>query len=306
MNTDALIIGGSFAGLSAALMLARARRDVVVIDAGQPRNRAASHSHGVLGLDGVAGSELLRNARQQLLAYPTVRWVSAEAVDARADDRGVQVTLADGTAYAARKLLLATGIHDRLPDIPGLAERWGSSVLHCPYCHGYEIGGGAIGVLGGPAWAASKAVLLADWGRITLFSQGAPISDEDNARLQARDVVVEATPVIAIEGDQPQWLEVVLADGRRSAQRALFAPGLQEMATPLVAQLGCSLVESPLGVLIEVDDRKQTSVANVYAAGDATVVGNITLASAEGVRAGTAIHHALVGEDAQVGRVVPR
>ena len=115
--------------------------------------------------------------------------------------------------------------------------------------------------------------------------------------MQQRGVQIETSPVLGVQGDQPTWLEVELADGRRIAQRALFVPATQAMATPLVQQLGCALVESPLGVLIEVDMMKQTSVPNVYAAGDATTVGNITLAMAEGVRAGIGVHHALVAED---------
>lgn len=297
MNPDVLIVGGSYAGIAAGLILARARRPVTVIDAGLPRNRFASHSHGVPGLDGISGAELLKTARQQLLDYPTVRWVHAEAVQAAARAEGVEVRTADGQVLAARKLLLASGIADQLPALPGLAERWGSTVLHCPYCHGYEVGGGAIGVLGGHPMSASKAPLFADWGNVTFFSMGRDITDEERAAMQQRGVQIETSPVLRVQGDQPTWLEVDLADGRRIAQRALFVPATQVMATPLVQQLGCTLAESPLGELIEVDMMKQTSVPNVYAAGDATTVGNITLAMAEGVRAGIGVHHALVAED---------
>ncbi|WP_164074531.1 MULTISPECIES: NAD(P)/FAD-dependent oxidoreductase [Stenotrophomonas] len=297
MNPDVIIVGGSYAGIAAGLILARARRPVTIIDSGLPRNRAASHSHGVLGQDGISGAELLKNARQQLLDYPTVRWLQGEVVHAQSTAEGVHVRTADGQVLAARKLLLATGIADQLPELPGLAERWGSTVLHCPYCHGYEVGGGAIGLLGGHPMSAAKATLFADWGNVTFFSQGLPISDEEQAAMQQRGVQIETTPVVGVQGEQPTWLEVELADGRRIAQRALFVPAMQQMATPLVQQLGCALVESPLGVLVEVDMMKQTSVANVYAAGDATTVGNITLAMAEGVRAGIGVHHALVGED---------
>ncbi|HDS0949276.1 TPA: NAD(P)/FAD-dependent oxidoreductase [Stenotrophomonas maltophilia] len=297
MNPDVLIVGGSYAGIAAGLILARARRPVTIIDSGLPRNRAASHSHGVLGQDGVSGAELLKNARQQLLDYPSVRWVQGEVVQAQSSADGVEVRTADGQVLAARKLLLATGIADQLPELPGLAERWGSTVLHCPYCHGYEVGGGAIGLLGGHPMSAAKAPLFAEWGNVTFFSQGLPISDEERAAMQQRGVQIETTPVVGVQGDQPTWLEVELADGRRIAQRALFVPAMQQMATPLVQQLGCTLVESMMGVLVEVDMMKQTSVPNVYAAGDATTVGNITLAMAEGVRAGIGVHHALVGED---------
>jgi len=297
MNPDVLIVGGSYAGIAAGLILARARRPVTIIDSGLPRNRAASHSHGVPGQDGISGAELLKNARQQLLDYPTVRWLQGEVVHAQSTAEGVELRTADGQVLAARKLLLATGIADQLPELPGLAERWGSTVLHCPYCHGYEVGSGAIGLLGGHPMSAAKATLFADWGNVTFFGQGLPISDEEQAAMQQRGVQIETTPVVGVQGEQPTWLEVELADGRRIAQRALFVPAMQQMATPLVQQLGCALVESPLGVLVEVDMMKQTSVANVYAAGDATTVGNITLAMAEGVRAGIGVHHALVGED---------
>ena len=181
MNPEVIIVGGSYAGIAAGLILARARRAVTVIDAGLPRNRAASHSHGVLGLDGISGAELLKTARQQLLDYPSVRWIHAEAAHATASPDGVEVRTADGQVLAARKLLLASGISDQLPDLPGLAERWGSTVLHCPYCHGYEVGGGAIGVLGGYPMSAGKAPLFADWGNVTFFSQAGEISEEELA-----------------------------------------------------------------------------------------------------------------------------
>ncbi|OEZ01608.1 MULTISPECIES: NAD(P)/FAD-dependent oxidoreductase [Stenotrophomonas] len=297
MSFDAVIVGGSFAGLSAAMMLARARRSVLVVDSGLPRNRFSSHSHGVLGLDGIAGSDLLRQAKAQLLDYSTVRWATETVIDAQPTVDGFAVTSAGGETWAARKLLLATGIRDVLPDLPGLAERWGHSVLHCPYCHGYEIGGGQIGLLGGHALSSMMAGVLADWGQVTLFAHGMSFDEETLATLQRRGVRIETEQVVALEGEAPQLSAVLLADGRRIDLRALFVSARQQMASPLVEQLGCELDESPVGVLIRVDAQKQTTVPGVYAAGDATVMGNITLASAEGVRAGVSLHHALIAED---------
>lgn len=303
MTFDAIVVGGSFAGLSAALILARARRAVAVIDSGLPRNRFAAHSHGVLGQDGIAGAELLRNAKAQLLDYPSVRWISDTVTGAQATVDGFAVATASGETWATRKLLLATGIADRLPALPGLAERWGHGVVHCPYCHGYEIGGGAIGLLGGHEKSATMAALLADWGQVTLFAHGMTLQDEELARLQRRNVRIETSAVVALEGEAPALSAALLADGRRVDLRALFVTAQQHMGTPLVEQLGCDLEQSPLGVLIKVDAGKQTSVPGIYAAGDATVVGNISLASAEGVRAGVSLHHALVEEDAKVQAV---
>lgn len=294
MSFDAVIVGGSFAGLSAAMMLARARRSVLVVDSGLPRNRFSSHSHGVLGLDGIAGSDLLRQAKAQLLDYSTVRWATDTVIDAKPTVDGFAVTSAGGETWAARKLLLATGIRDVLPELPGLAERWGHSVLHCPYCHGYEIGGGEIGLLGGHALSSMMAGVLADWGQVTLFAHGMNLDEETLATLQRRGVRIETEQVVALEGEAPQLSAALLADGRRIDLRALFVSARQQMASPLVEQLGCELDESPVGVLIRVDAQKQTTVPGVYAAGDATVMGNITLASAEGVRAGVSLHHALI------------
>nr|WP_267472978.1 NAD(P)/FAD-dependent oxidoreductase [Stenotrophomonas rhizophila] len=295
-----MIVGGSFAGLSAALMLARARRSVLVIDSGLPRNRFAAHSHGVLGMDGIVGSDLLRQAKAQLLDYPTVRWLSATATAAQATVDGFAVTTAGGETWATRKLLLATGIRDELPALPGLAERWGTSVIHCPYCHGYEVGGGAIGLLGGHAMSTRMAGLLADWGQVTLFAHGMAIEPDELAMLQRRGVRLEWEQVVGLEGDAPQLSGARLADGRHLDLRALFVTARQHMGSALVEQLGCALEESPIGVLVQVDAQKQTSVPGVYAAGDASVVGNITLANAEGVRAGISLHHALVAEDSAV------
>jgi len=302
MTFDAIVVGGSFAGLSAALILARARREILVIDSGLPRNRFAAHSQGVLGQDGIAGAELLRNAKAQLLDYPTVRWVNDTVSTAEPTVDGFVVGTANGDTWATRKLLLATGIADELPELPGLAERWGHSVVHCPYCHGYEIGGGAIGLLGGHEKSATMAALLADWGNVTLFAHGMTLAPEELAALQHRGVGIEHEAVIGLEGEAPALSAAVLADGRRVELRALFVTARQHMATPLVEQLGCVLEDSPVGVLVQVDPGKQTSVPGIYAAGDATLVGNISLASAEGVRAGVSLHHALVAEDSRASR----
>src|SRR5215212_7100600 len=142
---DAIVVGGSYAGIAAALQLVRARRKVLVIDGGARRNRFASSSHGFLGQDGRDPGEIAATAREQLLAYPTVTWIEGAATRAHAAGTAFAVTLGDGATHEARRLILASGVTDELPDIPGVAERWGRSIFHCPYCHGYELGGGRIG-----------------------------------------------------------------------------------------------------------------------------------------------------------------
>lgn len=296
MHYDVIIIGGSFAGLSAAMQLARARRQVLLVDAARPRNRYAAHAHGFLGQDGVPPQEIVANARAQLARYPTVSFLDGEAIQALAQDGGFAVVIAGGEQVRGARLILATGMRDELPPLPGLQARWGQTVLHCPYCHGFEVAGEPLGVLAAHPMSVHQAMLLPDWGRTTYFTQGQfEPSPEDARHLAARGVRVERTPVVALRGDAPALTGVVLADGREVPLRALFVASRVHMASPLAGQLGCEFDEGPLGPVIRVDDMKQTTVPGVFAAGDAsTPMSNATLASASGVMAGVCAHRSLV------------
>jgi thioredoxin reductase len=304
MLHDAIIVGGSFAGLSAALQLARARRNVLVIDAGLPRNRFASESHGVLGHDGKPGAQLLAQARQQLLAYPTAKVFSGRVSRVQSGEAGFVVEAEDGLRwFTGRRLLLATGVTDVLPEIPGLRERWGQTVVHCPYCHGYEIGGGSVGVLGTGPMSVHQAQMFADWGDVTLFTQGVvEVSAEEHALLAARKVKVEASPVAELQGAGPSLEAALLQDGRRVAIKALLVGTQVCMASPLAGALGCAFDDSPFGPIVRIDAWGATSVDGVYAAGDmARVPHSITFATAGGVAAGIRLHASLITEDAQRG-----
>jgi thioredoxin reductase len=293
---DVIVVGGSFAGLSAAMQLARARRRVLVLDDRRPRNRFAPHSHGFLGQDGKAPAEIIGEATAQLAAYPTARIVVREAGKAeRIGDRFV-VTQSDGTTLSADRLILATGVRDELPSLPGLEERWGLSVLHCPYCHGYEVGNKRLGVLATHALSVHQAVLVSDWGPTTWFTQGiAQPAPEEAALLDTRNVLIEPTPVVEVIGASPNITGLRLADGRIVAIDALFIAPRTRMASPLAAQLGCAFEEGPMGAVIRVDEWKQTSVPGVFAAGDASSMwSNATFASAAGVAAGVAAHRSLI------------
>ncbi len=170
MTYDVIVVGGSFAGLAAATQIARARRKVLVVDAGRRRNRFAKASHGFLTQDGRPPAEIVADAREQLMNYPTVELTGGTAVQAARQDEVFAVTLSDGTVHRSRRLVLATGVTDILPDIPGLAQRWGQSVFHCPYCHGYELGMGRIGVLAVSELSMHQALLVAEWGKTTLLT----------------------------------------------------------------------------------------------------------------------------------------
>ncbi|WP_066738941.1 NAD(P)/FAD-dependent oxidoreductase [Cupriavidus sp. D384] len=293
---DVIVVGGSFAGLSAAMQLARARRRVLVLDGAKPRNRFAPHSHGFLGQDGKAPAAIVGEARTQLAAYPTARIVAGEATAAqRADDRFV-VTHGDGHTASADRLILATGLRDELPPLPGLAECWGVSVLHCPYCHGYEVADKQLGVLATHALSIHQAMLVPDWGPTTWFTQGIVVPTSDEAALLARrNVRVEPAPVVEVLGDAPNLTGLRLADDRVIRIDALFVGPRTHMASPLAEQLGCAFDEGPMGPVIRVDDLKQTSVPGVFAAGDAsTMWSNATFASAAGVAAGVSAHRSLI------------
>ncbi len=294
MPYDIVIVGGSFAGLAAATQIARARRRVLVIDAGLPRNRFAEHSHGFLGQDGRTPAEILANARRQLLAYPTAKIVDGEATNAEATDSGFRVGTGSGQTFEASRLILATGVRDTLPDIPGLAEQWGKTVLHCPYCHGYEVAGGSLGVLATGPMAIHQAQMIADWGDVTLFTNGVFVPNAEQMQaLRARNVTVEPASVTQVEGDDGLLLK--LDDGSAQKIKALFTAPRTSMTSTLAEQLGCEFVDGIFGPVIKVDERQQTTVQGVYAAGDAArEPHNVAFAVANGTWAGVAAHQSLI------------
>lgn len=291
MKHDVAIVGGSYAGLSAALQLARARRTVVVFDDGRRRNRFAEASHGFLAQDGRAPGDIVADARAQLAAYPSVTWIDAHVrgIEGRAEAFAVR---AGDQAWHARRVVLATGVVDELPAIPGLQERWGRSVFHCPYCHGYELQRGRIGVIAtGPA-SLHQALLLPEWGAVTFFLNGALTLDGGQAReLAARAVEIEAARVAAIADEAC----VVLEDSRRLPFAGLFTASRTRPASPLAEQLGCEHEQGPLGAFVKTGATKETTVPGVFACGDlGRAAGNVALAVGDGAMAGAAAHRSLV------------
>lgn len=293
MNYEVIIVGGSYAGMSAGLQLARARRRILVLDTGQRRNRFAQSAHGFLAQDGRNPGAIADEARAQLLAYPTVEWLSQAAVEARQDGSGYVVTAANGQHFSALRLILAAGVVDELPDIAGLSQRWGQGVFHCPYCHGYELNGGPIGVLAATPMALHHALMLPDWGPTTLFlNQVFEPDAEQLASLDKRGVIVEREPVIALGGAP---LDVTLASGRVIKLAGLFTQPHTRMASPLAAQLGCEFEAGPMGDFIRVNALRETTVPGVFACGDASVAaGNVASAVGDGARAGAAAHQSLI------------
>ncbi len=298
MHHDAVIIGGSFAGLSAATYIARARRTVRIIDAGSPRNRFTGHSHGLFGHDGGTPAAMLANARAQVLAYPTATLSRGEAVTAARREDGFEIALADGERITASKVVLGFGISDELPPIAGLAERWGRSVLHCPYCHGFEFSGQRLGVLSVSPRSVHQAMLIAEWGPTTFYLNGDGEPDAATlAELQRRRIAIERTPVRALHGDGTALSAIELNDGRECAIDALYVGPRTRLNSSLGEQLGCAIEEGTFGPVIKTDDQRMTSVPGVFAAGDIVrAAHNITWACADGVTAGLAVHRSLVFE----------
>ena len=293
---DVIIIGGSYAGLSAALQLARARRRVLIIDEGLRRNRSASHSHGFITQDGVdpphrspgagPGDGLCDGG----LAGRSSRWRTA----GQEPGAGKPTYRSDGWRLASRFAPADPGSrrHRLLPEIEGLKERWGRHVFHCPYCHGYELNQGSIGVIAGSELSLHQALMLPDWGPTTLLLNQAfdPRADQ-LAALAARGVAVERSLVKSIRGDA----DVELADGRTLSFSGLFALAPFKTTTSLPQQLGLDFDETPLGSIIRTDAMKETSLAGVFACGDAVrATASVALAVADGNLAGVAAHRSLM------------
>ncbi|MDP3491569.1 MAG: NAD(P)/FAD-dependent oxidoreductase [Hyphomonadaceae bacterium] len=292
---DAIIIGGSYAGLSAALQLARARQKILVIDNEQPRNRFATHSHGFITHDGRPPREISHEARLQLMRYPTVLWIDAYAQQASKTERGFAVEAA-GQVYEARRIVLAMGVSDGLPKIEGLEERWGRSVFHCPYCHGYELEQGRIGVLAVSALSMHHALMLPDWGQTTFFLNEVFEPDAGQiAQLERRGVTIERSRVLRISGERA---DMHLWDGRILPLDGLFTATATKPSSPLAEQLGCAFDEGPMGPFIRTNDMKETSVPGVMACGDvARAAGTVAWAVGDGAMAGAATHRSLMFAD---------
>ena len=278
---DVVVVGGGAAGLNAALVLGRSRRSVLVIDAGEPRNARAGHMHNYLGREGAPPAELLRIGRAEVARYG-VRVRSGRAVSAARTETGLVVELEDGTAVAARRLVLATGVVDVLPEVPGLAERFGRDVLHCPYCHGWEVAGQPLGVIASGPDCVERALLFRQWSDdVVIFLDGQPApTEEDAERLDARGIGVVTGRVARVVVDADAITGVELVGGEVVARSALVVTTQPVADTTLLDGVGGP--EAP-GVVV---------VGNA-AAPHAGVIA----AAADGMMAGTRVNHDLIMEE---------
>ncbi|WP_242891709.1 NAD(P)/FAD-dependent oxidoreductase [Actinomadura litoris] len=290
---DVVVIGGGAAGLSAALVLGRARRLVAVVDGGEPRNAPAAHMQGYLSRDGMSPAALLEVGRAEAAGY------GVRVIDARVDhiEPGFDVHLTGGGSLRARRILVATGLRDELPDIPGVRERWGKDVLHCPYCHGYEVRDEPLGVLGTGPHAVSHALLLRQWSDdLVLFPHRTELTATDRERLSARGVRVVPGEVKRLVTDEGRLSGVELADGGTVPRAAVFLASRMVPQDGLLTALGCERADG----WVRTDPSGLTSVPGVWAAGNVRDPrAQVITAAGMGSAAAMAINHDLTDEDVE-------
>lgn len=303
---DVVVIGGGAAGLSAALTLSRARRSVLVIDSGKPRNAPAAHAHNYLGREGVPPWELLEIGRTEVAGYGG-EFVRGTVVSAkRITDGHFQTTLTDGSTAGSRRLIVATGLVDELPDVPGVRERWGRDVLHCPYCHGWEVRDQPVGILAvGPA-AMQQALLWRQWtGDLTLFLNGrVELDPGQREQLAARRITVVDGPVESLDVTDDELTGVRLRDGRVVAVRAVVVPPTMTARAEVPVSLGLrtspyQVGEFTIGTQVAATTATgATEMAGVWVAGNVTNLTETVIgAAAAGVNTAAAVNADLVAED---------
>ena len=299
---DVIIVGGGAAGLSAALVLSRARRRVVVVDAGAPRNAPAAHMMGFLSRDGMAPAELVATGRSEVTAYggeivsATVdRLLTADGTDAPT----FVAQLADGTTLHGRRVVVTTGLSDDLPDIPGLRDRWARDVLHCPYCHGYEVRDQRLGVVWNGPGTPAYAQIVRQWSHdVVLLAPPATLTVEQRTELLARAIGIVESPVTGVEVRDDQLTGVALADGTTLQRDALFVPPRFTPHSDLLVQLGCDLDDADWVVT---GAHGATSVPGVRVAGNVSNPrGQVITAAGEGSAAAIALNADLVEEDVRL------
>ncbi|WP_346149733.1 NAD(P)/FAD-dependent oxidoreductase [Nonomuraea recticatena] len=301
---DVVVFGGGAAGLSGALMLARARRAVAVIDAGAPRNAPAEGVHGLLALDGTPPAELLERGRAEVRRYGG-HVVSGEVVTAVRDTEGFTVTLADGRSVRARRLLVTTGLVDELPDVRGLRDRWGRDVVHCPYCHGWEVRDQAIGVLATGPLSVHQALLFRQWSAdVTFFSHTMPPPTGEQARqLAARGIRVVDGEVASLEIAEDRLVGVRLSDGTLVGRETVAVSPRMTARACFLAALGLRPAEHPLGAgeHIPSDAAGRTEVPGVWVAGNVTdLAAQVGASAAAGAAAAAQINADLVAEETRL------
>ncbi|RYD50818.1 MAG: NAD(P)/FAD-dependent oxidoreductase [Sphingobacteriales bacterium] len=291
---DMLILGGSYAGLSAALALGRSLRQVLILDSGTPCNRQTPHSHNFLTQDGETPAAIAQKARTQVLQYPTIQFHSGTASWGKKTAEGFEIGTEAGETFSTQKLIVATGIRDLLPPIPGFADCWGISVIHCPYCHGYEFRNCPTAIMANGERAFHLASLVRNLtDTLTIFTSGrSEFSPEQRARLSAHGIEIIETPLSEIVHQNGSIRKVIFEDGREQALEAMYAAVPFEQSSPIPEMMGCELTDSGH---LKTDLFQKTTVTGIFACGDgASMMRSVANAVATGSMAGAMTHKELI------------
>jgi len=296
-NFDAIIIGGSYAGLSAGMALGRALRNVLIIDSGKPCNSQTPHSHNFLTQDGKTPKEISNLAKEQVLKYKTIEFYDGLAVSGSKTETGFEIETQSGDKFRAKKLIFATGIKDIMPSIKGFSECWGISIIHCPYCHGYEYSNDKTGILANGDMAFEMGKLISNWTKdLTVFTNGkSTLTEEQLEKLAKHKIKVVENEIDSFEHNKGQIENIHFKDGSKTAIKALYARPSFEQHCTIPKQLGCEFTEQNY---IKIDHFQKTTQNGIFACGDnTTMMRSVSYAVAMGGITGTMANRELIEEE---------
>jgi len=294
---DVIIVGGSYSGLAAGMALGRALRQVLIIDSGKPCNMLTPHSHNFVTHDGKTPKEIASLARQQVEKYDTVKYFNGTATKGIKTENSFEIHTASGNMFRAKKLIFATGIKDVMPNIDGYAECWGISVLHCPYCHGYEVRDEKTGILGNGNYGFEFSCLISNWTKdLTLFTNGpSTLTPDQTAKLKIHQIKIVETEFEKLEHANGHLQKIIFRDGTTSFIKALYARSSFEQHCTVPQMLGCELTDEGY---IKTDSLLKTTIDGVFACGDnATRMRTVANAIAMGTTAGMMVNKEIVFEE---------
>jgi thioredoxin reductase len=294
---DVIVIGGSYSGLAAAMALGRALKKVLIIDSGKPCNRQTPHSHNFITQDGKTPGEISKLAKHQVLQYHTVSFLNGLVTNGSKIEKGFEVQVESAEAFKAKKLIFATGIQDIMPNIAGFAECWGISVIHCPYCHGYEVRNEKTGILGNGEYAVEFSTLISNWTKdLTVFTNGpSTLTPEQSEKIKSHDIRIVETEIVKLEHNNGQLQKIIFKDGTTSSVKALYARSSFVQHCSIPEQLGCELTEDGY---IKVDPMQKTNIPGIFACGDNTTrMRTVANAVAMGTSAGIVANKEIVFEE---------
>ncbi|MBX3009807.1 MAG: NAD(P)/FAD-dependent oxidoreductase [Melioribacteraceae bacterium] len=296
-NFDVIIIGGSYAGLSSAMALGRALRNVLIIDSGLPCNRQTPHSHNFITQDGEKPNVIAEKSKKQVLKYDTVKFLNDLAVSGQKNENGFEITTKTGKTFETKKLVFATGVKDIMPDIKGFSECWGISVIHCPYCHGYEVKHEKTGILANGNFALHYAQLIRNWTKdLTIFTNGKPtLTQEQTDKINKHNIPIIEKEIAEIKHENGNVQQIVFKDHSTFDLKAIYSRPNFEQHCKIPETLGCELTEQGL---LKVDMFQKTTVTNIFACGDnASLLRSVANAVATGNMVGAIVNNTMTEEE---------